>query len=199
MERAAACRELSLDPEQPIVLVFGGSRGARALNQTLSRDLEALLSLAQVVHISGEQEHASVARQTRSLPASAQRRYRGFDYLHRMELALAAADVAVCRAGASTLGEMPLFGLPAILVPYPHAGPNQSVNAQWLVERDAALMIEESDLSVQLLPTLTRLLTDPNTMRQMQAHMRALARPGAAQALADELLDLACSHLERGP
>jgi UDP-N-acetylglucosamine--N-acetylmuramyl-(pentapeptide) pyrophosphoryl-undecaprenol N-acetylglucosamine transferase len=121
-----------------------------------------------------------------------QSRYRAFPYLHEeMGSALAAADLALCRAGASTLGELPLFGLPAVLVPYPYAWRYQRVNADWLAERGGAVRLDDERLVEELLPTLRRLLDDPARLSDMRKHMRALARPEAATRLAAELLALA--------
>jgi UDP-N-acetylglucosamine--N-acetylmuramyl-(pentapeptide) pyrophosphoryl-undecaprenol N-acetylglucosamine transferase len=108
-----------------------------------------------------------------------------------MGSALAAADLALCRAGASTLGELPLFGLPAVLVPYPYAWRYQRVNADWLAERGAAVRMDDERLGEELLPTLRRLLDDRARLSDMRKRMRALARPEAAARLATELLALA--------
>ena len=102
-------------------------------------------------------------------------RYHAFPYLHEeMGAALAAADLALSRAGASTLGEYPLFGLPAILVPYPYAWRYQKVNAEALVQCGAAVMLEDDKLSNQLLPTVNELLSQPQKMASMRAAMKRL-------------------------
>jgi UDP-N-acetylglucosamine--N-acetylmuramyl-(pentapeptide) pyrophosphoryl-undecaprenol N-acetylglucosamine transferase len=105
-----------------------------------------------------------------------------------MGYALAAADLAVCRAGASTLGEMPFFGLPAILVPYPHTWRYQRVNAEWLTNRGAAVTLADEKLEQELLPRLRQLLMDRERLAKMEGEARALSRPNAAVHLAEELL-----------
>lgn len=189
--RSSLESELDLGGKSSVVLVLGGSRGARSINQALSDVLEHVLDLAQVVHVSGELDWPWVAERREALPSALKARYHAFSYLHQMGTALAAADLAVCRAGASTLGELPFFGLPAVLVPYPHAWRYQRVNAEWLTERGAAVQLEDRRLSEELLPTVRRLLSDEAALADMSKQMQALARPDAAACLASELLALA--------
>jgi len=191
LDLAEARNSLRLVPDVPVLLVMGGSRGARGINQALSRVLEQVLELAQVVHVSGELDWPWVTERHEVLPAALEARYHAFPYLHEMGLALAAADLAVYRAGASTLGELPFFGLPAVLVPYPHAWRYQRVNAEWLAGRGAAVVLEDERLGEELLPTLHRLLSDQVALGEMAERMRALARPDAAARLAGELRALA--------
>jgi UDP-N-acetylglucosamine--N-acetylmuramyl-(pentapeptide) pyrophosphoryl-undecaprenol N-acetylglucosamine transferase len=108
-----------------------------------------------------------------------------------MGAALAAADLVVSRAGASALGEYPLFGLPAILVPYPYAWRYQKVNADYLVERGAALRMKDEDLAAQLAPTVRGLLTNDERLGRMRAASKTAATPAAAQKIAAEFVALA--------
>jgi UDP-N-acetylglucosamine--N-acetylmuramyl-(pentapeptide) pyrophosphoryl-undecaprenol N-acetylglucosamine transferase len=171
--------------------VAGGSKGARSINEALIRCLPGMLKLAQVVHVTGQGEWDAVTEATSGLTKVQRRRYRAFPYLHeQMGAALAAADLAVMRAGASTLGELPLFGLPAILVPYPHAWRYQRVNAEYLAAHRAAVVIKDEELGSELLPAVQKLLRSSSRWRSMQAGMRSLAKPDAAQALASQLLEL---------
>ena len=107
-----------------------------------------------------------------------------------MGAALAAADLALSRAGASTLGEYPLFGLPAILVPYPHAWRYQKVNADYLVRHGAAVMLEDAKLSDQLLPTVKALLSRPQKLASMRIAMQSLSHPEAAAEIGRQMLAL---------
>jgi UDP-N-acetylglucosamine--N-acetylmuramyl-(pentapeptide) pyrophosphoryl-undecaprenol N-acetylglucosamine transferase len=111
-------------------------------------------------------------------------------YLHEMGAALAAADLVVSRAGASTLGEYPLFGLPAVLVPYPHAWRYQKVNADYLSRRGAAIILENERLNQELLPTISVLLDNPNKLKAMRAAMFQLSHPRAAEKIASALIGL---------
>jgi UDP-N-acetylglucosamine--N-acetylmuramyl-(pentapeptide) pyrophosphoryl-undecaprenol N-acetylglucosamine transferase len=187
---ARAALGLRLNEDETVLLVSGGSRGARSINQALSCMLEQMLELTQVVHVSGELDWPWVAEQRDALSSALKARYHAFPYLHEMGAALAVADLAVCRAGASTLGELPFFGLPAILVPYPHAWRYQRVNAEWLVGRGAALQVDDDRLAKELLPTARRLLSDRTALQDMSERMQALARPDAAARLAQELCGL---------
>ena len=190
---AAEARTLfDLDPAISTLLVFGGSRGARSINTALMGILKELLIDIQVIHISGELDWETVAGNAAGLPAEMRVRYRPFSYLHdRMGQALAAADLVVSRAGAATLGEYPAFGLPAVLVPYPHAWRYQKVNADYMAAAGAAIRLDDQDMVTQLLPTIQRLLNDRAVLEQMQAASRALDRPRAAQRVANLLVDLA--------
>jgi UDP-N-acetylglucosamine--N-acetylmuramyl-(pentapeptide) pyrophosphoryl-undecaprenol N-acetylglucosamine transferase len=112
-------------------------------------------------------------------------------YLHEMGAALAAADLVVSRAGASSLGEYPLFGLPAILVPYPHAWRYQKVNADYLARRGAAVVLQDHRLDQELLSTLNVLMENPNKLKAMRAAMFELSHPRAAEKIASMLVKLA--------
>jgi len=118
-------------------------------------------------------------------------RYRVMPYLHDMGAALAAADLVVSRAGASALGEYPLFALPAILVPYPYAWRYQKVNADYLTQRGAAIMIEDHHLNNELLSTVNVLMENPNKIKAMRAAMFELSHPRAAEKIASKLIELA--------
>jgi UDP-N-acetylglucosamine--N-acetylmuramyl-(pentapeptide) pyrophosphoryl-undecaprenol N-acetylglucosamine transferase len=175
-----------------VLLVFGGSKGARSLNTAILEDLPALLELAQVVHISGELDWPMVEQRSQSLIPAQAARYHAYPYLHdEMGAALAAADLAVSRAGASTLGEYPLFGLPAVLVPYPHAWRYQKVNADHLAARGAAVVLEDASLGRELLPLVSGLLGQPDRLAAMRTAMQALSRPAAAELIGRQLIELA--------
>jgi len=182
---------LDLEEGLKTLLVFGGSRGARSINLALSKVLDRLLDACQIVHICGRLDAHWVEDQRAELPARLRARYRAYAYLHEeMALALAAADLVVARAGAATLGELPALGLPGILVPYPYAGRHQELNADYLVSHGAAVKINNADLEEKLLPTIMRLLGNEELLIQMGEKARSLARPRAAQHIADELREL---------
>jgi UDP-N-acetylglucosamine--N-acetylmuramyl-(pentapeptide) pyrophosphoryl-undecaprenol N-acetylglucosamine transferase len=154
--------------------------------------LPELLQAAQVLHISGQLDWAEVEQARLTLSPEQAARYRLYPYLHQeMAAALACADLALTRAGASCLGELPLFGLPAILAPYPYAWRYQRVNADYLASRGAAEVVEDAELSQKLLPLVHALLADQPRRQQMAQAMRQLARPAAAQHIAELLSGLA--------
>ena len=189
--RAAGQAHFGLDPQRRTLLVFGGSRGARSINRALLAVLPQLLAEGvQVLHVSGELDWPEVVAQRAALADASG--YQAFPYLHHeMGLAQAAADLALSRAGASVLAEFPQAGLPALLVPYPWAWRYQKTNADWLVARGAALLMEDARMDEELLPTLRALLRDEARLQRMRAAARALAQPEGARRLAAELLQLA--------
>jgi UDP-N-acetylglucosamine--N-acetylmuramyl-(pentapeptide) pyrophosphoryl-undecaprenol N-acetylglucosamine transferase len=195
LDKSEARKQLGLDSKSPVVLVFGGSKGARSINQAILNDLETLLKQAQVVHITGQTDWENLKQAAGRLPKALRSRYHAYPYLHdEMGAALAAADLTVCRAGASTLGELPLFGLPAILIPYPHAWRYQKVNADYLAKQGAALVLEDAVLGVELHRTINKLLNDPNQLKSMGSAMKSLAVKDAAGKIAAVVLKTAESR-----
>lgn len=190
--RLTAQQKLGLTPDLPTLLVFGGSKGARTINRALMAILPQLLQSMQVVHLSGRLDWEVVLENARTLPADLTERYHAFPYLHEeMGAALAAADLAVSRAGASCLGEFPYFGLPAILVPYPYAWRYQYSNAEYLVRQQAAVLLTDGELSTRLLPLVRELIQDASRREAMRRALRNLSRPQAAQELAGLLKEMA--------
>jgi len=188
INKAEARKAFGLEEGLKTITVFGGSRGAHSINLALSQCLERLLEVCQVIHICGQLDAEWVMERRGQLPHRLQRRYRAYPYLYQeMPSALAAADLVVARAGAATLGEFPALGLPSILVPYPHAGRHQELNADYLVSRGAAVRIADAQLGEKLLPTILELLSFGEVLAGMSQRARALARPDAAQRIAEEL------------
>jgi undecaprenyldiphospho-muramoylpentapeptide beta-N-acetylglucosaminyltransferase len=190
--KEAARSHFKIKGNRPVVLVFGGSKGARSLNTALLAHLPTLLERIEVLHISGELDWSEVEKQREQLPLAQASHYHAFPYLHDdMGAALAAADLAVSRAGASILGEFPLFGVPAILVPYPHAWRYQKVNADVLTKRGAALMIEDARLKSGLYMTIEKVLETTEKLDSMRAAMIEMRSPFAAEKIAAQLIKLA--------
>jgi UDP-N-acetylglucosamine--N-acetylmuramyl-(pentapeptide) pyrophosphoryl-undecaprenol N-acetylglucosamine transferase len=188
---AEALEAFQLNSNLPVLLVFGGSTGARSINQALIPNLPELLEFTQVIHITGKLDWPELQDQPGQLPEKLRDRYRVFPYLHqRMGAAFAAADLAVSRAGASILGEFPLFGLPAVLVPYPHAWHYQLVNAQYLESKGGAVIVQDQDLEAELLPRVQEILQDGNMLEQMSQKVKAAARPDAAGNIARLLFEV---------
>ena len=190
-DRSTAHRHLGISSGLPILLAFGGSKGARSINQVILDHLQELLAIFEVIHISGEMDWPLVKDSRERLPMELAARYHALPYLHEMGAALAAADLVISRAGASALGEFPVFGLPAVLVPYPHAWRYQKVNADFLTQRGAAIVLDDQHLQDELIETLRVLVQNPNKLKAMRASMFELSRPRAAEKIASKLIELA--------
>lgn len=190
--KAEGIRAFGLDEHFPVLLVTGGSRGARTINRAVVNALPELLQEAQVIHITGRLDWPEVEQSVKNLPPELLARYRGYAYLHEeIGAAMSAADLVLSRAGASILGEYPHFGLPAVLVPYPHAWDYQVKNTRYLESRGAAMMVRDEELPDRLLPVVRSLLHDHRRLEEMRRVMLSLARPDAPQAIAEMLLSLA--------
>lgn len=188
MGRASARKALDLDSSLPVLLVFGGSRGARSINFALWRRISEYLKIAEVIHITGELDWPQIERIKSSLSSEELERYHPHRYLHdEMVAALVSADLIVSRAGASTLGEYPILGVPSILVPYPHAWRYQKVNAEYLARHGAALIVNDVDIDDRLLPTVKGLIENRSKLSEMAEAAKSLAMPDAASTIAKEL------------
>ncbi len=191
-ERPQARQHFGLEPTAPTLLIFGGSKGARSINQAALAILPELLAEMQVIHVSGSLDWAEVEAAQKQLAPELAARYRPFAYLHEdMGAAYTAADLVVARGGASAVGELPLFGLPAVVVPYPYAWRYQKVNADFLVRHGAAVMLPDEQLASDLQNTILNLIRSPERMQQMRRAMTSLAAPQAASKLAKLLSELA--------
>jgi UDP-N-acetylglucosamine--N-acetylmuramyl-(pentapeptide) pyrophosphoryl-undecaprenol N-acetylglucosamine transferase len=192
LEKKAARKQMGLTTNLPVLLIVGGSKGARLVNQSIARLLPELLNRIELIHLTGELDWSEINESIQALPAELQKKYHAFPYLHEeMAAAFSCADIVLSRAGASTLGELPFYGLPAILVPYPFAWKYQKVNANYLVDKGAAVVIENDSLDAQLLSTLDSILGAKSRLQSMQQAMSALAKPDAAQKIADLVWELA--------
>ena len=191
-DQKRARAKFQLEPNARTVAIFGGSSGAHHINEAVVTNLVELTRHAQVIHLTGRNDETWVADQAARLPDDLRARVRVFGYLEDdLPDALAAADLVVARAGAATLGEFPALGLPAVLVPGPFAGQFQEPNACFLVERGAAVKVDDTALSRELLPTIRKLFDAPEKLKTMCDAMRALANPDAAANIAKLLAELA--------
>ncbi len=198
-DRTQAQKALGLDPELVTLLVFGGSKGARSINRALFSALPQLLPEMQIVHVTGELNWPEVEPVHKSLAGEVAERYYPYPYLHaEMGAAFKVADLVLSRAGASCLGEFPLFGLPAILVPYPHAWRYQKVNADYMIRQNAAVLLQDADLTGKFSKVVLDLVRDEKRRATMSAAMASLARPEAASSIANILIDLANNGSEQG-
>lgn len=192
--REQAIQTLKLDPARRTLLIFGGSKGSRSINATLGKIAPDLLADGlQIVHISGRLDWDQVRAQHAALSDAQKAHYLIFDFLPNIGQAFASADLVVSRSGAATLAEYPELSLPAILVPYPHAWRYQKVNADWLVERGAAIRLDDERLGDELLPTIRSLMADPARLGAMRSAAAALKRSDGAENIA-RLMAQAAGH-----
>ena len=178
-----------LPDEKPVILVMGGSQGARGVNRAVIAALRALAAAAdrvQLLHITGPGEYESVRAACAAMPALTAR---VVPFCQRMEFAYALANIAVCRSGASSLTELSAWGLPSILVPYPTAADDhQRRNADIFTGAGAAIAVEEKDIaSGELAALLLDLLGDQERLRSLGAAMQKLAPLRAADQICDAI------------
>jgi UDP-N-acetylglucosamine--N-acetylmuramyl-(pentapeptide) pyrophosphoryl-undecaprenol N-acetylglucosamine transferase len=182
---------LDLDQEEKVLFITGASSGAHSINKAVASDLPGLLQLCEVVHLSGHNDEPWLREIRDSLPEGLRKRYHLYGYMYGdTPWAMAAADLALCRSGASVMGELPAVGLPAVLVPYPYAGGHQRLNARYLERHGAAVILADSELD-RVLPVVGELLHDASRLRAMREASRRIARPDAARRIARILIDLA--------
>jgi UDP-N-acetylglucosamine--N-acetylmuramyl-(pentapeptide) pyrophosphoryl-undecaprenol N-acetylglucosamine transferase len=190
-DRPSARRALDLDPQLPVLLVFGGSQAVRRLNRAVWDALPTLVEKCCVVHLTGQSAYADALRRREALPEKRRAHYRPFAFVRsQMTDVLLAADLLVGRAGSSTLAEASAVGLPMVVVPYPWADAHQSANARALADAGAARLVADADFDATALLDAAALLDDRATLERMRAAARGLGRPGAADAAAELVLAL---------
>ncbi|MGI9606799.1 MAG: undecaprenyldiphospho-muramoylpentapeptide beta-N-acetylglucosaminyltransferase [Acidimicrobiales bacterium] len=186
-QRASARAQLGIDAEQTLVVVFGGSLGARRINDAVVAALPNFSSATDLTirHIIGSRDHAEVLA---LVPADlGELIYQPIEYEHHMAQVFAAADLVVCRAGATSCAELAVTGTPALLVPLPGApGDHQTANARALEQVGGARLVPDSQFTAELfVRSLTELLDSPETLAEMGDRARSIARPDAASAVVD--------------
>lgn len=191
IDRPSARAKLGLPPRVPVLLVTGGSTGAVSLNTAFARHLPQFTTLAHVLHLTGRADEERMRAYRERLTPHQQSRYRIEPYLDDMAAAMAASDLAITRAGASTLGELPATGLPAVLVPLASVSSDQARNARFLESTGAAVTIGGEEAPERLYATVDTILKDPQRLAAMRRAMTALARPDAARAIARLLIEVA--------
>jgi UDP-N-acetylglucosamine--N-acetylmuramyl-(pentapeptide) pyrophosphoryl-undecaprenol N-acetylglucosamine transferase len=189
----AATREeglvrFGLDGGRPVLLVFGGSLGAHSLNHAALQAFAHVPTPFQILHVTGEREYA--AAQAALAEPGANPDYQVFPFLDDFPLALAAADAVVSRAGGS-IAEILARGVPSLLVPYPYAaGDHQTKNARAVAEAGAAMTIADAELTPDRMQEAVARLLDPRVSAGMKEAALSLARPDAADRIADIVVEL---------
>jgi len=183
--RVQSKKYFNIKNSEKVLLVFGGSKGALSINNALISNLEKLTQEMHVIHITGIANWKETQKKTKSLQLGSSNRYHPYPFLHtEMGAALAASDLVVCRAGASTIGELPHFGLPAILVPYPHAWHYQHQNAAYIAESGGAIILEDANISDSLYLKIISLFRDSDKLKEMSRKIKNIAIEDAATTIA---------------
>jgi UDP-N-acetylglucosamine--N-acetylmuramyl-(pentapeptide) pyrophosphoryl-undecaprenol N-acetylglucosamine transferase len=177
--RAEGAREFGLDPSRPTLLVTGGSSGARRINDTVSASAALLLGTGwQLLHLSGGLRDA--------IADPGLDGYRIVDYTDRMDLALAAADLAISRAGSATVSELAAVGLPAVFIPYPVGNGEQQLNAQDALNAGGALLVLDAAFTPEWVAgELVPLLQDPARVAAMAARIASVGHRDGADRMVD--------------
>ena len=176
--RAEARALFDLDESAPVLLVTGGSTGARSVNATVAASVELVLGAGwQVLHITG----AASELVDPQLPG-----YRMLRYCDRMDLALAVADFAVSRAGAATVAELTVVGVPSVLVPYPVGNGEQRFNARGVVAAGGAVLVADAEFTPEFVrERLVPILSSPADVAAMTVGAAAAGEPGGADRMVD--------------
>lgn len=184
--RAQARATFGFAEDARVLLVFGGSQGAQSINRAVSGAAGALAAKGISVL------HAHGPKNTLDLPEPSGPPYVAVGYLDRMDLAYAAADLAICRSGAMTVAEVSAIGLPAVYVPLPIGNGEQRLNALPVVDAGGGLLIDDADLSPSLIAdTVASVLADTDRLRQMTAAAALAGHRDAARRVAEVALEVA--------
>jgi UDP-N-acetylglucosamine--N-acetylmuramyl-(pentapeptide) pyrophosphoryl-undecaprenol N-acetylglucosamine transferase len=191
IDRGMARRSFGVDGDARLLLVFGGSQAVARITAAMEGALAEMVVDWHVLHIAGDAGMPAAKAARDRLPDALRARYQPVPFLtDRMADALVAADLVLGRAGSSTCAEVAAVGVASILVPYPHAGDHQRANAAYLADRDAAVLVSDTELDAERLLAEVRRLADDERRTRMAAAARALGRPEAAATIAVELLRL---------
>ncbi len=186
--RQQGYKRFGLRSDRTTLFVFGGSQGARGINQLMLSILNRLMmeQTLQVLWAAGPQWAEEVQHQCETW----QERIKVLPFIHEMDLAYVISDLIVCRSGATTIAEIARLGLPALFIPYPAAaGAHQQKNAEMLVEAGAAKMVIENDAaSTQISSLLIQLLANEKERKEMGKCIKAMAAPRASETIAEDII-----------
>lgn len=188
VDREEAASHFGLNPNLPIILVVGGSLGARSINEGLKESLDDLHEDVQLLWQTGKFYYSSVKEE---LDAKKKPNVVAMDFIKRMDYAYVLADIVISRAGASSISELALLGKASILVPSPNVSEDhQTKNAMALVNKNAAIMVKDSDTGL-LLAESQVVLSKKDQLIQLAQNIKQFARPSAADDIAQEVIKLA--------
>lgn len=187
LSRAEAKKQLNFDPEKPLVLIVGGSLGARTINQSVEAALplwteKGFNILWQTGRLYADQ-YTGINEKWGGVKATA--------FIDDMDIAYRAADLVVSRAGASTISELQLLGMPSVLIPSPNvAEDHQRKNALALVKKNAAVMIEDAEAPALLGDTVVELVGNPDKLAQLASGAASMALPHADELIVDRIYEI---------
>lgn len=185
--KSDAVKSFGLNPERPVILLVGGSQGALGINKGISAKLQMFKDNDfQMIWQTGKFYIEQAIREVEALDIAD--RVKPTVFIERMDMAYAAADVVISRAGAMSISELSLVRKPVVFVPLPTAAEDhQTKNAQSLVNENAAVMVRNSETEEKLLPVVFNLLKDNGKMFAMSENIAKFARPNAAEDIVDEI------------
>ncbi len=189
IDRSKALQHFQLDPTKKTIGVFGGSLGARTLNQEINSWYEYIASRndIQIIWQTGK----AYWEEYRSLPIAKLDYVKMLPFIDNMDFAYSVCDLAITRAGAITISELAVTATPAILVPSPNvAEDHQTKNAESLVKENAALMIADKNVKGNMLNEVLKLINDQDKLNQIRANLKRIAKPNASQDIAEEILNI---------
>jgi UDP-N-acetylglucosamine--N-acetylmuramyl-(pentapeptide) pyrophosphoryl-undecaprenol N-acetylglucosamine transferase len=191
LTKPEAVEKMGFDPVRPVILIIGGSLGARTINESVLKQLELISSSrVQIIWQTGGYYFDNIKQQLeeKNCPAN----LKVTDFINHMDEAYRAADLVISRAGASSISELCLLGKPSILVPSPNvAEDHQTHNAMALVKKDAALLVKDAEAEEQLMPLAIKTALDIPTLQRLGSNAKGMALPDSARIIAEEVIKLA--------
>lgn len=190
IDKREALKFFAFSPDKITLLVMGGSKGAHKINFELLKAIPLIQekSKMQIVHLTGEKDYDSILEGYKNYNNIDIRVYK---FLTTMQYAYSAADLVLCRAGATSIAEIAYFGLPAIIIPYPYAYKHQLSNAKALEGIGSAKVIIDNQLNAEILKeTLCRIINDPSKLESMRSCYQGITNTKARQVFINEVLSL---------
>ena len=193
--REQAIEQFGLDPARPTLLIIGGSLGARTINESVLTAFDTIQqSSIQIIWQTGKYYSQHIADEL-AKHAKIDNLFVS-DFISNMDVAYAAADLVISRAGASSISELCMLGKPCILVPSPNvAEDHQTKNALALVHKEAALMVKDAEAQSQLIHLAMEVIQDTQQLTSLSTHIKELALPNSANIIAKEVIKLATSKI----
>lgn len=188
-KRKEAVAFFGLDENKQTLLIVGGSLGAQSVNNAILENLDQLVDLGiQIVWQTGKTSYTEIEKATQSY---ADKGVKVLEFIYKMDLGYAAADMVISRAGAIAVSELSLVAKPTILVPFPYAAEDhQTKNAMALVDQDAAILVRDADVKTGLLNAVTKLVSNEALGKSLTENIKKLGKPNAANQIANEVLSI---------